>query len=165
MSGFFNLQLFLKLLASVVGTVGFAVLFGVRRKHLLFAGIGGLGVYSLFYTVAFFGGSLFASAFVSSAFAALYSEIFARIRKAPTAIFLIPSGIPIVPGGDLYYTMRYILEGNFEVAMTHLLSAFKIGLGMAGGIVAVSILWSSLIDRITKKAFPVEKKVKNLFNF
>lgn len=157
MSDFFDIQLVLKLLASVVGTVGFAVIFGVRKNHLIFAGIGGVGVYALFYTVDFFGGSLFASAFVSSVFAALYSEIFARVRKAPTAIFLIPSGIPIVPGGDLYYTMRYILEGNFDVATTYLLSAFKIGLGMAGGIVAVSILWSSFIDRIIKKVFTVEQ--------
>ena len=157
MSGFFNLDLLFKLIASVIGTIGFAVLFGVRKKHLIFTGIGGLGVFGIFYTVGFFVGSLFISAFASAAFAALYAEICARTRKAPTAVFLIPSGIPIVPGSDLYYTMRYMLEGTFGTATAHLLSAFKIGIGMAGGIVAVSILWRLVFDDRLRSKFNKEK--------
>ena len=79
MSDFFALEFFLKLLASLLGTMGFSVIFGVRPKHVIFAGIGGLGAYAVYYTCGFFGASLFPCAFMSAVFAALYSEISARI--------------------------------------------------------------------------------------
>ena len=146
MSDFFSLDFFFKLFASVLGTVGFAILFNVRPRHLLIAGIGGLATFAVYYSCAFFGVSLFVCAFASAAFAALFSEIFARIKKAPTAIFLIPAGIPIVPGGDLYYTMRFLLEGQYNDATGYLLSACKIGIGIAGGIVAVSVIWGLVFN-------------------
>ena len=161
MSDFFSLEFFLQLFASALGTVGFAVLFGVRPKHLFIAGLGGLVTFAVYYTCAFFGVSLFVCAFAAAAFAALFSEVFARIKKAPTAIFLIPAGIPIVPGGDLYYTMRYLLEGDYQKTVSYLLSACKIGLGIAGGIVAVSVVWGLIFNGHFKRIKNKKKTQKN----
>ena len=140
MGDFFNLNMLLKLCAAALGTTGFAVLFGVRTKHLALAGVGGFFTYAVFYTFNFIGSSIFVCAFTSALFAALYSEICARTNKAPNAVFLIPCGIPIVPGSELYYTMRYLLEKDLASSGKYLSNAFMIGLGIAGGIVVISII-------------------------
>ena len=151
MGDFFNLNMLLKLCAAALGTTGFAVLFGVRTKHLALAGIGGFFTYAVFYTFNFFGASLFVCSFTSAAFAALYSELCARVNKAPNAVFLIPCGIPIVPGSELYYTMRYLLEKNLESSSKYLSNAFMIGLGIAGGIVVISIICELIFNAYFKK--------------
>ena len=140
MSEFFALVFWRQLLAALVGTLAFAVLFRVRPAHLPFAGACGTIAFLLYYTVAFFGGSPFVAAFVSIGVAAALSEWCARHRHAPSPVFLVPASIPIVPGGDLYYTMRYLLSGELSSCADHLVKALLIGLGMAGGIVTVSML-------------------------
>jgi len=123
----------------LLGTLGFAVLFKVRARHLPFAGACGLLTWFLYYTVTFFGGSLFLAAFLSSAVATVFAECCARLRHAPAPVFLVPGTIPIVPGSDLYYTMRYLLFGDFDVFANYLMRALLVGIGIGGGIVAVSV--------------------------
>ena len=142
MSDFFTLEFFVQVLTACLGTLGFAVLFKVQVRHLPFASACGILTYGLYYTVAFFGGSLFVAAFVASAAATLFSECCARLRRAPALVFLVPGAIPIVPGGDLYYTMRYLLSGDFSSCADYLVRALLIGIGIAGGIVTVSVVAS-----------------------
>ena len=83
---------------------------------------------------------MFAAAFVATAVAAVFSECCARLRRAPAPVFLVPGTIPIVPGGDLYYTMRYLLSGEFADFAQYLVRAVLVGLGIGGGIVTVSLV-------------------------
>lgn len=147
MSGFFTVDFLLQILTACLGTLGFAVLFKVQLRHLPFAGACGVLTYILYYTVAFFGGSLFLSAFAASAAATLFAECCARLRRAPTPVFLVPGAIPIVPGGDLYYTMRYLLSGDFHSCADYLVRALLIGVGIAGGIVTISVVISFFPNR------------------
>lgn len=140
MSEFFTVDFFVQLLTACLGTLGFAVLFKVQVKHLPFAGACGILTYALYYTVAFFGGSLFVAAFAASAAATVFSECCARLRRAPALVFLVPGAIPIVPGADLYYTMRYLLSGDFNHCADYLVRALLVGIGIAGGIVTVSVV-------------------------
>ena len=82
---------------------------------------------------------------------ALLAEIFSRIRKAPTIVFLLPGVIPTVPGGALYRAMRAILLFDFEEALEYLLVTLQIGLGIAGGIMTVSIIFGIVADKIVKR--------------
>jgi len=144
---FFSTTFFVQLVTALFGTLGFAVLFRVRMRHLPFAGICGILTWVLYYTVTFFGGSLFLAAFVSSAAATAFAEGCARWRRAPAPVFLVPGTIPIVPGGDLYYTMRHLLIGDFSVFADYLMRALLVGIGIGGGIVAVSVAVSLLPSR------------------
>ena len=144
---FFSTKFFLQLVTALFGTLGFAVLFRVRAKHLLYAGACGVLAWVLYYTVSFFGGSLFLAAFVSTASAAALAECCACWRHAPAPVFLVPGTIPIVPGGDLYYTMRYLLLGDFALFADYLMQALLVGIGIGGGIVAVSVAVSLLPSR------------------
>ncbi|MBQ2757974.1 MAG: threonine/serine exporter family protein [Clostridia bacterium] len=146
MRDFFTVSFLLQLLTACGGTLAFAVLFKVRAKHLPFAGLCGALTYILYYTVAFFGGSLFSAAFISTAAAAVFSECCARLRRAPAPVFLVPGTIPIVPGSDLYYTMRYLLSGNFADFTQYLIRAVLVGLGIGGGIVTVSLIFGLIFN-------------------
>lgn len=140
MSEFFTAELAVRLITAFIGTVCFSIVFKVRAALLPYAGICGFFTYAIFYTVNFLGNSLFAAAFAAASFTALFSEIFARLKRAPAIVFLLPGWIPIVPGGDLYYMMKHLLANDFGTASEYALSAVKTGIGIAGGMVAVSVL-------------------------
>ena len=147
MTDFFQIAFLIKLIAAAFGTLGFALLFKVRAKHLPFAVLCGLFTYAIYYTVLFFDGSLFAAAFLATVFTSIFAEISARICRAPAILFLIPGTIPIVPGGDLYHTMRMLLSENFSGSFEYLLGALMIGIGIAGGIVMMSVLISLIFGK------------------
>ena len=44
---------------------------------------------------------------------AVLSEILARVLKTPVILMLVPMLIPEIPGGDLYYTMSYLVQGKY----------------------------------------------------
>ena len=148
---FFKPFFFVASLGALLGSLGFAVMFKVSPKNILYASLAGLITYVVYYTVEFFSvGAAFPAAFVSTMVTALLAEIFSRMRKAPTIVFLIPGVIPTVPGGSLYKSMRSLLLDDFAGALDSLFVALQIGLGIAGGILTVSIIFGTLAEKITK---------------
>ena len=157
MRDFFTTTFFVQIFASFVASVAFAVIFKTNKRHLLLVGVGGLLTYALYYLVGYFSPGIFLAAFFSTMFAALFSEFCARWRHAPAAVFLFPSIIPTVPGGGLYYTMRYLLSGQKEMMIYYLGQTMKVALGIAGGIVSVSVFVGLLYDIKRRRLFSVDK--------
>jgi uncharacterized membrane protein YjjB (DUF3815 family) len=148
---FFKPIFFIASIGAVLGSFAFAILFNVAPRHLLYGTLCGLLTYAVYYTVEFFtGGAAFPAAFVSTMCTALFAEIASRTRKAPTIVFVIPGVIPTVPGGALYRAMRSLLLLDFEEALAALLVTLQIGLGIAGGILAVSIVFGTVMEKIKK---------------
>lgn len=141
MSDFFTPHLLLMLLASAVGSVGFAMIYRVAGKYLAIAAVGGTLTYFVYYTVSFFDAEVFVPSVLSLSFAALFSEIFAKIKRAPISIFILPCSIPIVPGSAMYYTMANFIERDFSSAAYYLNQALGTAIGMAVGSVIVPIIW------------------------
>ena len=148
---FFKPLFFIASIGAILGSASFAVLFNVAPRHLLCGTLCGFLTFLVYYTVEFFtGGMVFPAAFVSTMFTALFAEIASRVRKAPTIVFLIPGVIPTVPGGALYRAMRALLLLDFAGASEALLTTLQIGLGIAGGILTVSIIFGSVMEKIKK---------------
>lgn len=104
-------------LASILASLGFAILFNVRGNKLITASlIGGLGglCYYLFVQTGY--GQVVAL-FVASMFISILSEIFARVQKCPVTTFLLCALIPLVPGGGMYNTMLEVVRNNIEGAI------------------------------------------------
>ena len=57
-----------------------------------------------------------------------------------------------MPGGEAYYAMRYLLEKRTDLASAKLISTGSVALGIASGIVLVSIVVGVLTDRRKAKA-------------
>ena len=157
-SGFFTWRLLIQLVTSALGSIAFSVIFRVMRRHLICIGLVGILTYFVYYTVIYFDNSAhFLAALASTAFAALFAEIYARVRRAPVIVLLSPAIIPIVPGADLYRTMKNLLMGNTAESFTYLGIALAIALGIAMGIVTVSITCRMIFDAIAKS----KQKIKS----
>lgn len=146
-------------IVAFIASVAFAIIFGVSKNRLLWAGIGSILTFAIYYVLE---ENLFVAAIVSAIFTALYSEISARVHKAPTLVFLITGVIPTVPGRYLYNTMRYLVEGNWTLAGKFFLDTMTIALGIAAGVVGVAIGWGMIADVVKKYTPIIREKIKNI---
>ena len=134
----------IQLAAAFVGTMGFAVIFGVPRKFYLdsgFIGMIGWGVY-------IFSGSAFIAAFVLS----IVSYLQAHIRRCPVTVFLICGIIPLVPGGGIFWTAYHIVVDHLRLAASTGFEAIKVTVAIAAAIIIVAAIFNRLIKR--KKQTP-----------
>jgi len=113
-------------------------LFNIKKQHLITGSIGGFISWGIYLIVFEFCGSEPLGYFFGAVAANLYSEIFARIRKTPTTTILVTSLIPLIPGGALYYTMRYFYNNEWELFTNNGLRTLSLALSLALGIIAVS---------------------------
>ena len=133
---------YIQLVTSLFGSAGFALMFKMRARYLPFAILGGGLTYAMYYFGGVMTSSVFAAGFLGSAASAVFSEICARVKRAPAIVFLVPCAIPIVPGGSLYRCMLNLISQNYGAAWFYLTETLKVGIGIAGGIVAVSLCFS-----------------------
>lgn len=103
---------------GVIGSLGFAVLFGIYDRKLLAIAFGSAAGWAVYLVCSAQGAGIFSSLFVASLFIAAFSEILARVLKAPVILLLVPMLIPEIPGGDLYYAMYDLVQGAYEEAGT-----------------------------------------------
>ena len=141
----------IELAMAFITSCAYALMFQTSRKHLVYIGICGLGTYAIYYLTAELLNSIFWAAFISAAFTSLFSEVIARVRKAPAIIFLLTGIVPTVPGGALYYTMRNMVLGDISGTLDKLSVTIQTGIGIAGGIVSVSIIFGIIMDYVAKR--------------
>ena len=130
-------HMIMQLITGMLGSVGFALLFGIRAKYIPFAALGGLlcwGVYLLSFNL---NGIIFLSGLLASGFSAFYGEIIARIEKAPATLFYITAVIPLIPGSTLYYTCSNAVTGNWDMARDYANLTLQYALSIAAGACAV----------------------------
>ena len=70
--------------------------------------------------------------------AALYAEVLARCRNAPSTPFFITAAIPLIPGSTLYYCMNAVVSSNLLAAEHYGEQTFLAAFGIAGGM---AIAW------------------------
>ena len=85
----------------------------------------------------------------SSLVIAICSEVTARLIKTPVILLLVPMLIPEIPGGDLYYTMYSLIEGD----SAKFASLLQLVLAEAGAIALASYA-AGLINNIYRHVRP-----------
>ncbi len=123
---------------SAFSALGFAYIFNVRGKIAWAAAfVGGIGW--IVYLVSMEAGlSLGPAFFLAGATATLGSEIIARVLKTPVTSALIPTFTPFVPGSGAYYTMFYLFNGQYDLAMEKAIATFIMSGSMILGFLFVS---------------------------
>ena len=104
-----------QVLAAALGTVAFALLFGVPRKYYLYCGfIGGAGwlLYCLLEPVL----NATEATFFASVLVIFLSRMGAVREKCPVTIFLISGIIPLVPGAGIYWSAFYMVTDQLAEA-------------------------------------------------
>lgn len=144
-------EITVKIISSAFATLGFSLLFKANLRHLPAMVAGGTMTAAIYlYLNSVRGVGMFVSSFLAVASLAILAEILARVFRAPTAIFLRPGGIILFPGSRLYYTMSYLIQRNTELAKENGMAALLIGLGIAGGMIAGSVVCGTISRAIDK---------------
>lgn len=131
---------FMQILTGTLGTLGFAVLFHLRGRKLVFATLGGLLSWAVFLAFEPIYASEAVRYLISATAITLYAEILARVEKTPTTTILVPSFIPLIPGGALYYTMNYALNQQWKDFAGQAFYTLELALSLAVGIIGVTTL-------------------------
>lgn len=85
--------------------------------------------------------STFVANLAAAAVATIYAETMARILKTPVTVFLITGIIPLVPGGNLYYTMNYVLAKQWHLFYLYGQKTMLIAVAVAAGIMTASSVY------------------------
>lgn len=123
-----------QLLSAFVGSMGFALVFGMRRRYLFAASLGALLGWGVYLLTERFLSNSFLPPLLAAAFALSYSEIMAKALKTPATLFVVPAIIPLVPGGSLYYTMSYAVHRDMANARIYGTRTLESALAIAAGI-------------------------------
>ncbi len=129
------------IVTAAAGTLGYCLLINVKRNKIVFGCLGGVVSTFLYCACVEAGLTPLLQNLIPAAVVTLYAEVLARVIKAPATVFLIPSIIPLVPGGRLYYTMRAIVDGDADSAKIYAMETIVIALGIAVGIVVISLVF------------------------
>ncbi|MBP8030930.1 MAG: threonine/serine exporter family protein [Enterococcus aquimarinus] len=141
-------------------SLAFAIVFNIPRNKLLLSALGGmLGqlVYAIFQLVLANDVILYLLATIAIS---LYAEVMARLTKAPTTIYLAVALIPLVPGGGIYYTMLYLINGEIDLGITTGIHTLLISGALAVGIIMVS----STVNLVRKVMLKSRRKIRKKLN-
>ena len=124
----------IQLLTAFVSSLGFSMLFGLRRRFLPYAALGGLLCWGIYLGMDAWTHREFLSCLVAASFAVVYAELLARRLKTPATLFVVPAILPLLPGGSLYYTMENVVHGRLEEARSYGTQTLVVALAIAAGI-------------------------------
>ncbi len=137
----------LQLIYAFFGSLGFALVFNLKIKRLIPAALGGLFAWGVFLLVKHVSNHLFIATFASSVFAALFSEILARLFKAPTTVFILPALIPLIPGSSLFYTMQNAVSSDWNLVWHYALETVIYIGAITLGLSIVSALFKMIFKK------------------
>ena len=124
----------LQTLMGAIGSLGFAILFRVRGKLLIFAFGGGLLSWGTYCIAGLFVGHEALQYLIATTALTLYAEAFARILKCPSTILLVTGWIPLIPGGALYYSISALVQSNMALFVDRILHTFLLMIAMSAGM-------------------------------
>ena len=134
-----------QIVTAVLCGVGLSIYFHIHRKKIWTAALGG-GISWVIYLIIF---AATQNDFFSNAVAAfaicLYSEIMARLIKAPANIFLIPAVVPLLPGNYFYHAVAGLINGDMTMFVSYGESTLAVVFGLEIGLMIAFILYTKLL--------------------
>lgn len=131
-----NFDGLMQILWAGVGSLGFCLLFNVRRERFVHIMAGAMITWAIYLAAQAVGQSVFVCSLLSAVFATIFCEILALWLKAPVTAFLMPVLIPLVPGGGLYNTVYHLITRDSAMmrgyANDTIMTCFGLVLGIAG---------------------------------
>ena len=141
------LTVFITLITSFFGTIGYACTFNTNSKRLMAAGLGGFIGWGAYIVAGYALSSEPMQYFVAAVVINIYSEIMAVREKAPSTVFLVAAIMPLVPGGMLYRTMHYAVTKEWNRFGKLGVDTISIALALALGM----LIANSIIKSIRKR--------------
>lgn len=131
--------------------MGFCSLLNMPKKKIwtiVFGSIITETAFEILFSVFSF--STFWATFIAALMCEIYSEAMARVTKSPAIIILLPSTIPLLPGGFLFYTMNGILSKNTKEIIYYGTQTIYVAFALAMSSI-VALIMLNTIRRFTRK--------------
>lgn len=123
-------------LGAFVGTVAFALLFGVPTKQYLGTGlVGALGWLSYLLLVRYAGFTATVATLAATILVGVLSRAFAVRGKCPAAVYLLCGIFPLVPGAGIFWCTYYLISSQFGLSSTAGFMAAKAAVAIVLGII------------------------------
>ena len=145
------ISMFMRSIMAGIGTTAFAILFRVRKQHILDTSILGFISWFLFLTLSELQFNVMLSIFISGFIIAIASRILAVKRKCPAIVFLMTSLFPLLTGLSFYRSIYYMLMGQETIAISFAKESFLIAFTIAISIVIVKHIKPPRIKKHTYK--------------
>lgn len=137
--------------AAFVGTVAFAILFGVPHRFALSCGLCGMAGWMLYMVltryVAF---SPAEATFFATMLVAMSAHYTAKWRRCPVTVFLICGIFPLIPGAGIFWTSYYIVSAQHATALATGFTALKVAVAIVLGIFVLFEVMNNLRKRKLK---------------
>lgn len=143
----------IRVLMASLGSLGFALLCHVEGKKLLAATFGGAlncGFYLLMIRAY---DSAVLACFFTALLISTLAEVMARVWKTPVITLLVPMLVSLIPGGNLYYSMLYLMQNNMEK-----FRVYSEQLVWQAGAIAFGILLVTSLTQTILKLLKYQKK-------
>lgn len=136
-----------------IGAVCFAVLFNVRGKRLLLIALASALSWLGYVLCDMNGAGIFWAIFCGTTVAGMISEVLARVVKVPVLMLLVPTLIPLIPGGTLYNMMSSLLRNRQNLFLGYarqlLAEAGAIALGIicCASVMGIFMGWQTHVKK------------------
>ena len=141
----------LQIAAAFLGSVGFARLFNLHGRWILYTACGGCLSWTVYLFTGLFTVYYGLQYFVAAFFLEIYAEIMAIRTKAPSTIYLAVGMIPLIPGAALYRTMQYAVIKNLASSANFRLESLVTAAAIAAGVIAATVCWNMIKINLLKK--------------
>lgn len=135
-----------QLVAAALGTLGFCLIFNLRKKYIAVSTVGGFLCWGIFLLLQGHGLSIFVSTLITAVLVGMYGELFAYLLKVPTTILFTLACVPLIPGKNLYYSVLAIISSNWADFTSNIVLLILYAVGIALGLALVVEL-----EQITKR--------------
>lgn len=141
----------MQVIASMVGTLAFAILFNAPRREFPFCAVNGGLAWLSYLMFSRAGAGVALASLGATVILTLVARVFSAWRKCPVTVFLMTGIFVLVPGAGIYYTAYYLLMNDLAQFSAKGLETFKIAGAIALGIVFGFAVPQSIFNKIGRK--------------
>lgn len=138
----------MQLLAAMLGTLGFVILFDVPKKEYLFCVLGGGWGWLAYLVFEACGADVALASLGSALILTLTARTLSAIRRCPATVFLVTGIFTLVPGAGIYYTAYHLLMNDLAQFTFKGVETFKVAGAITLGIVFGSAIPQSWFARL-----------------
>lgn len=149
----------MEIIFAFLGTIGFAVIFSVPKKQVLWGGITGAIGWAIYLVVLKMTQSVYIATLFSAFGLTRMSRYLSIFRKSPVTLFLIAGIFTLVPGAGVYHTTYYLFMNQPELGSYYFMNTVKVALQIALGIMMGYVLPPNLFTWIKEKLNTKSKKL------
>jgi uncharacterized membrane protein YjjB (DUF3815 family) len=126
-----------EIISSAIGTIAFALLFGVPAKYYISCGIIGAAGWLMYRLMLLISAGATFSIFLATVVIVLLSRFSAVRQKCPATVFLITGIFPLLPGAKIYWAAYYLVTNQLADFQSNGFSAVKAMVAIVLGIIFV----------------------------